>query len=529
MLIAGFPAGARKETADKVKSLLQKVNFQRPPVIIKEFKKKFTNIPTRSNYSGEFENSFWQKVKKNPIKLTPESWINPDSLVEVAREVGYDDWDNLQAIRETLVNGGRGRAREGTKGKNSNSVNQYGDRLMDSLQQWLIDDLACGPLTQEEVEEHWRLEDITVNPMSVSLKPNGKARIVVDMSHPYFDTEKNPNIPASVNSEIRKEEFPATMATTKDVLSLLYWVGRTGVIAKADWNAAYKHIQVRREDLHLQFLQLGGRYFLERALVFGCCSSPGIYDRQAKLIIKLAILLAVVATLNALQCLDDVVYIAEPGPCLAFYQAYREVCSRVGVSLASEEDPDKAFPPSSSGAVLGLEYNVKEWLWKIPDNKFSYVMETLFDIVEGKTITMERCQALVGRLNHYALVVPGGKWERGWLQKLVDNKAPKQMKVRPNSLAVSQAEWWRINIANTADWTSIPDIRPQTPATNLEIYPDAAGGSDTNLRLGLGGCVWAGATIHWVYFNWPDMIRTNKRNKEGDKLARKLSMLEAMA
>ena len=273
MLIAGFPAGARKEAADKVKSLLQKVNFQRPPVIIKEFKKKFTNIPTRSNYSGEFENSFWQKVKKNPIKLTPESWINPDSLVEVAREVGYDDWDNLQAIRETLVNGGRGRAREGTKGKNSNSVNQYGDRLMDSLQQWLIDDLACGPLTQEEVEEHWRLEDITVNPMSVSLKPNGKARIVVDMSHPYFDTEKNPNIPASVNSEIRKEEFPATMATTKDILSLLYWVGRTGVIAKADWNAAYKHIQVRREDLHLQFLQLGGRYFLERALVFGCCSS----------------------------------------------------------------------------------------------------------------------------------------------------------------------------------------------------------------------------------------------------------------
>ena len=520
-----------------MKELLQKVHFRRPPVILKPFKKKFPHIPTRENYIGEFEEKFWDKFSKKGVKLTPESWIKPNLLEDVARQVGYDDWGNLHAIVRTLTLGAdlgcKGSARLGTVGRNSKSVNQYGERLVDSLQQWLEDDLACGPLTKEEVEEHWDLASITVNPMSVRLKPNGKARIIVDMSHPH--TDKSALLcaptPASINSGINKEEFPAYMAGTRDVLTLLYWVGRSGVFCKADWNNAYKHIHVRPHDLCLQFIMLGGRYFLERALVFGCTSSPGLFDRIAKLVIKLAILLAVVPERNSLQCLDDVVYIAEreSGHCEAFYRAYREVCSRVGVSLASEEDPDKAFAPCTSGTVLGIEYNIKDWCWRIPDSKVSYMMDTLFDMVEKKSVTMEQCMTLAGRLNHYHILVPGGTWERQWLQGLVDPEAPKQKRIRPSELATSQAQWWITNMANTTNWSAIPDTRPRTPAACLEIYPDAAGGSDTNIRLGLGGCVWAETTICWVYLPWSYRIRSNMKNKAGDCFASKLSMLEAVA
>lgn len=499
----------------------------------KTFTKKFPNIPTRTDYTGTFEESYWDNFTKKEINLKPESWICADSLTKLAREVGYEDEENLQWVRQTLTNGANlgceGNARLGTKGRNSKTVNEYGDRLADSLQQWLVDNLACGPLTKEEVETHWETEEITVNPMSVRLKPNGKARIIVDMSHPHLDTDKNPHIPASVNSGIRKERFPATMADTRDVLNLLYWVGSKASICKADWNNAYKHIFVRKEDLHLQFLQLGGRFFMERALVFGCTSSPGLYDRIAKLVITLAILVAKVGKEFALQCLDDVVFIGSLPDCTAFYKAYREVCSRIGVSLASEEDPDKAFAPCTAGTILGIEYNVAAWLWKIPDTKVSYMMATLFDIVEGKSIQMDQCQSLAGRLNAYHKLVPGGKWERGWIQRLVDSTAPKQMKVTPRAPAISQARWWIINMANAAGWTEIPDTRPQTPATGLEVFPDAAGGSDTNMKLGLGGCIRVGSKVHWVYLPWPYMIRTNRKNKEDDSFARKLSMLEAVA
>ena len=521
-----------------MKRLLQRINFQRPPISLKSFTKKFPTIPTRADYSGQFEEEFWDNFTKRDIKLNPESWIDPNKVEEVAREVGYDDWENILAIKKTLTEGADlgcrdPTARQGTTGRNSKSVNQYGARLVDSLQQWLTDDLACGPLTREEVEEHWKLSDISVNPMSIRLKPNGKARIIVDMSHPHTKKadKKNPNIPKSVNSGIDKANFPASMADTRDVLALLHWVGRTGVFCKADWNSAYKHIHVRPEDLCLQFLQLGGRYFLERALVFGCTSSPGIYDRQAKVIIILAILLAGVPEKNKLQCLDDVVYIATKlsGHCEAFYRAYRDICSRVGVSLASELDPDKAFAPCSSGTVLGIEYDIPNWKWRIPDTKVSYMMATLFDIVEGKAVSMEQCSSLAGRLNHYNIIVPGGKWERGWIQRLVDMDAPKYITVKPDNLAISQAWWWIINMAGTTNWTDIPDTRPWSLANCLEIFPDAAGGSDTNIKLGLGGCVWTETSIPWVYLPWPYNIRSNRKNETGDSFARKLSMLEAVA
>ena len=242
ILITGFPAGAAKEAADKVRRLLQKINFQRPPVLKKSFKKKFPNIPTRVDYSGVFEDDFWSGFTKREIVKLPEAWICPDSLVNLAREVGYSEEENLQWAKETLVNGANlgcsGSARLGTKGKNSKKVNEFGDRLVDSLQQWLEDNLACGPLTMEEVEEHWSLSDITVSPMSVRLKPNGKARIIVDMSHPHSDPKDSPDSPASVNSGINKDEFPATMADTRDVLALLHWEGSGAVFCKADWNQA---------------------------------------------------------------------------------------------------------------------------------------------------------------------------------------------------------------------------------------------------------------------------------------------------
>ena len=86
------------------------VGFQRPPVIKKNFTKKFPNIPTRENYSGVFEEDFWSEFTKRKINLEPESWICPDSLVNLAREVGYSEEENLQWAKATLVNGAKGGA-----------------------------------------------------------------------------------------------------------------------------------------------------------------------------------------------------------------------------------------------------------------------------------------------------------------------------------------------------------------------------------------------------------------------------------
>ena len=52
-----------------------------------------------------------------------------------------------------------------------------------------------------------------------------------------------------------------------------------------------------------------------------------------------------------------------------YREEYRKLADRVGVRLASEDNPSKAFPPSCQGEILGLEYNCESWTWKMPSAK----------------------------------------------------------------------------------------------------------------------------------------------------------------
>ena len=51
--------------------------------------------------------------------------------------------------------------------------------------------IAAGPFTRQELEAEG-LKEIKINPIQVRLKPNGKARIILDLSSPHFDEEQPP-------------------------------------------------------------------------------------------------------------------------------------------------------------------------------------------------------------------------------------------------------------------------------------------------------------------------------------------------
>ena len=92
----------------------------------------------------------------------------------------------------------------------------------------------------------------------VRLKPNGKARIIVNLSKPDNETW-----PTGVNSGISIDDFEAKMSSTKKFIISLFRVGRGALMCKSDWNSAYKHQMVRQEDLKLQFVKFLDKYFCE--------------------------------------------------------------------------------------------------------------------------------------------------------------------------------------------------------------------------------------------------------------------------
>ena len=104
-----------------------------------------------------------------------------------------------------------------------------------------------------------------------------------------------------------KTTFLFRMGSIKNFLITLHSCGIGAEFTQCDWIAAYKHLRVRKEDVQLQFFYWLGMYFAELCLVFGAVSSAGLYDRLAKVVFYIAIVLSGIPPHLVCQYIDDVV------------------------------------------------------------------------------------------------------------------------------------------------------------------------------------------------------------------------------
>ena len=384
-----------------------------PPT--KEFSPKM-GLPRLKDYKKPPPATFWSSWPKRTFEqvLPTKSWVNSVQLRKLAVEHQYADWARLERVCQRLDNGAdigcTGRARLPTIGTNAVSAYIFGDRVCDSLAEMIRDGIMVGPLDEEEIP--WT--DITVSPIMVRLKPTGKARIIINLSHPR--TEEGPT---GVNAGIDTKDFVATMSSTAKFVESLFKVGRNALICKSDWNQAYKHQFVREEDLKLQFVKFMGKYFCELALVFGAGSSPGIYDDLAKVVLVLAKLKSKISDDHVSQHLDDVAGVGDKDSdtIWKFDKAYREICEEVGVSLANRSDPDKSFAPTTMGQVLGVDYDTEAWTWSIRQDKLIRILHMIREALDAPEITVGHMKSLVGKIIYIRFLVPGGKFRMGYLTK----------------------------------------------------------------------------------------------------------------
>ena len=161
---------------------------------MKIFKQKHPRLPLLESYSESLPDSYWQHWhRRDYSSLTPAtSWILPKALEDEARRLDYKDKDGR--LRRTLdrLQGGvdigcRGPGRLQTRAKNSPTAYEYGARVMDSIQGWVVDELCFGRLKPE-------------------------------------------------NSGVNKADFPTSMGSTKSFAISLYKAGCPAEMIKIDWN-----------------------------------------------------------------------------------------------------------------------------------------------------------------------------------------------------------------------------------------------------------------------------------------------------
>ena len=112
--------------------------------------------------------------------------------------------------------------------------------MADALQHYVKEGYMYGPFTVDEMPwGEWKTSPLTMRP-----KPDGSARLIVDMSHPHEEGVKiGDGKVMSVNAAIN-DELEVVMTSIKRWTGVLHWVGCPAEACKNDWNCAYKHMEV---------------------------------------------------------------------------------------------------------------------------------------------------------------------------------------------------------------------------------------------------------------------------------------------
>ena len=203
----------------------------------------------------------------------------------------------------------------------------------------------------------------------------------------------------SVNVAIPKKHYPAKMGGVTELLRALNFCGSGCFLIKCDWVAAYKHFWIRPEQRKYQYFKLLGRVFTEVCLTFGNSSSPGLFNRGARLVVLLVVLLVSFHIFLTIQHLDDLVAVAPARSKLAFfYDTYKRVCGEIGVVLAGDEDCEKAFAPCREGQCLGITFNTEAWIWSLGEEKVARYANSCLDLAAKDTATLQEVMSVEGKI-----------------------------------------------------------------------------------------------------------------------------------
>jgi hypothetical protein len=435
--------------------------------------------------------------------------VSATRLRSWANTVGCSDRERLDAVCRDLENGAdigcRGEARSPTISSNAASAYDCGIEVTDAIAGWVEDGIAAGPFDPAD-----RPHDAKVNGFMCRIKPNGTARIILNMSAPKGQ---------SVNDGINADKFPTSMSSTSKWLEVLDRAGKNATMAKIDWAAAYKHVAVRKDDIPIQFFHWLGKDFIELMLIFGGASSAGIYDRLAKTVLDFVLRYARFSPDMAIQYLDDVCA-AAPAGCTSlseFEAAYRAIAADVGVKLAPTTDPEKAFCGATAGVIIGVKYDTNTWTWSIPEEKLARVLAQLQSGLTQETLPQHEMWSLVGRVLHYAPLVPCGKFNIGELIIAGATSKDRNHTVPMTADIRQQLYFWWLMLKTTSGLASIP-----SPAWTIEYYTDASGGSALSAGHGTGGI----RDDFWFMVPWSPKINSGAKFSDGRRLCRKLSALE---
>lgn len=222
--------------------------------------------------------------------------------------------------------------------------------------------------------------------------------------------------------------------------------------------------------------------------------------------------------------LDDLCACGNSAQVGHFYTSYRNLCEDVGVSLASEEDKDKAFGPSSEGLILGIVYNTDEWTWYIREDKLARIIWAIKGLLDKMEAPLGEVWSVVGKILHVKPLVEPGRHYVGELLRLFTCSKDKELIVILSNDFKRELTWWLLFIQMCATRSRIPSAYRVPPPGTKVADSDASGGTMLKLGNGVGVVI---DEYRWTYLPWPKLFNSNAISPCcGMKFRHKMSFLE---
>ena len=332
-----------------------------------------------------------------------------------------------------------------------------------------------GPFSQPP------LKDLHCSPVGMRQKPDGSARIILDLSQP----EGN-----SVNSGIDKSEYSVQYTSFDEATDIIAKTGKNALLTKIDIASAFRIIPVKKEEWHLLGMRWLDKYFIDTHLPFGSRSSPFIFTVFADLLTW--IIQNQIDPNIVVHYLDDFLIICRNNVPLASSTLHKiiRLFNWLNIPIAHE----KLEGPAISLVFLGIRIDTSTLKIALPQDKLDTFTAELAKWRARKKCTKLELLSLIGKMSFAAKVVRPG---RTFLRRLIDlsTKAKKlHHHIFLNSQARKDIEWW-IQFLPKWNGTSIMYNCTTTQNSDISLYTDAS-------NIGFGVYY----EPEWMAISWPDYI-----------------------
>jgi hypothetical protein len=365
--------------------------------------------------------------------------------------------------------------------KNLLSTKEFSKDVTALLHEELDKGFIVGPY------EYPPFHTVRINPLGiVHSKYSCKKRLIVDMSSPH-----NSEV-ASINNLINKDEFSLSYVRVDDAIRIIKTLRHDKPIylCKTDIADAFKQLPLHPSVWPFHGVKWQEQYYFFTRLVFGCRSSPKLFDTFASLVCW--ILENNYGITPLLHLLDDFLAICpEHVAPDQFMATMLSVFTHLGLPLSSK----KTVGPCTSLEFLGIFLCTDQMVARLPENKLIRIRSIVSTFLSLRKCRKRQLLSLLGHLQFACRVITPGRAFTARLLKAACSAKELYHYVTLTREAKLDLKMWHQLLAEWNGVSMFLDLAT-TNSYDLELYTDASG-------VGFGG-YFHGA---WFYGPWPPNLQ----------------------